>query len=1399
VSTIFCILALLTTGLQNEALSTTWYCDPVSGNTASNDGLSIGTAWGTLQSAVDAGKFNGTIADGDTVKLLSGYHGQFTTDGIQTQYKENSIGKTIEAADGATPQLRKVTLKNSIRWTFRGLSVSPSYAGTVTNHPFQTGYSIFYGYNNSYITIEDCNIFTVDDTSSWNENDWTDKPYNGIYLDYNTTYLTCRNNTIRNIMMGYFSGGNALFENNTIDGWANDGMRIKGPNTTVRDNTITNVYDTNGVYQIHSDAIQIPNYDYASNMTIVRNYIHAKTDPNRTPFGTWVGGTQGMFFSAGTLSGLIANNVIAVTNPVHGITLGKGAATLEDLTVINNTVLRPYNYGDWPDIYIQAVGGTRDNVVIRNNIADNLPASGGGVTVDHNFDISSYNPNDEFVDYANGDIHLAAVSNFIDAGSSLEAPAEDLDGNSRPQDQGYDVGAYENILVNSGNAAPVLQQVGNRSINENDLLTFIVNATDADGDAITYSAQNLPSGATFSGQSFSWTPSFNQAGSYQVTFIASDGQAQDSETITITVNNVNRLPVLAAIGDKSVDENSTLSFSVSASDADGDNITYSVQTLPSGATFASPFTWTPSYSQAGAYQVTFTASDGLAQDSETITITVNNVNRAPVLSTISDKSVYLGDSLNFAVDATDPDSDSLTYSAQNIPSGATFTNRTFSWTPSESQVASYNVTFVASDGQLQDSEQITITVNAADTLPPSVTNISPASGSIQVPLNSLATLHITDAGKGVDANSVTIKVNNNTVYTSNTAHYSSAYGDCRRSGTSADYAFTYQSSELFRFNRRIRVTVNATDLAGNVMNEYSYSFRTEMRSFGKNKPVSSSADTFDKGRPVTARDSSGNIWAAWQAGPAGNRDIYVSKLTTDAENFSSSVQLTNSIADQYNTAIAISSDDKLYIVWQDNRRGNWDIYLSTSSDGASWSTATRVVDSNDNEVNPAIAIDNQSPYRAYITWQDDRGGNYDIYVASSNNNFATSTTSRITLDSSNQIQPDIAIDSDNTVYVVWTDERNSSNDIYAVASNSGPWTNVPIVTNASDQSEPAIATEDAGPTLHLLWVDGTPGNKDIYYATSNGLPASPLTGSSIIDDGSGTDQLDPTIDVTGSTGNSLSVFAGWQDWRNVAGNSSDTDLYFAELSSDSWTNVLIGDDSTNANQSEPAMGVDSYGHPYLVWTDSRNSNTEIYYAGSTFTAPTAVASKEIPTATGAIVGTNPNAIDGVEDVSVTVPANAYPSNLTITISEIRNSQAFAVECLAAYDFGPSGTEFSQPVTVTIPYIFSSSGSSATPYWFNALSGALSQQGITDIQDILISPTLHALQFKTTHFTPFYLLLGSAAAAATGGGGGGGGCSLSVVSEGSIVEFLLPYIGLAVVMVVLKLRDIRNRRVYHYDK
>lgn len=89
------------------------------------------------------------------------------------------------------------------------------------------------------------------------------------------------------------------------------------------------------------------------------------------------------------------------------------------------------------------------------------------------------------------------------------------------------------------NHPPTLDPVGDRSVDEGQPLQFTLTGSDPDGDALSFSASNLPPGAAFSGAAFSWTPGSDQAGSYpNVRFEVSDGALTDSEEITITVNNV---------------------------------------------------------------------------------------------------------------------------------------------------------------------------------------------------------------------------------------------------------------------------------------------------------------------------------------------------------------------------------------------------------------------------------------------------------------------------------------------------------------------------------------------------------------------------------------------------------------------------------------------------------------------------------------------------------------------------------------------------------------------------------------------------------------------------------------------------------------------------------------------
>ncbi|MCH7879461.1 MAG: putative Ig domain-containing protein, partial [candidate division Zixibacteria bacterium] len=315
-----------------------------------------------------------------------------------------------------------------------------------------------------------------------------------------------------------------------------------------------------------------------------------------------------------------------------------------------------------------------------------------------------------------------------------------------------DGGSSDSELINinvieAGNQAPTLAVIGPQVTSEGVNLNFALSATDPDGTSPALSATGLPSGSSLTDNgngtaTFDWTPAFDQAGVFNVTFFTTDGVLADSELVQITVNDAgNQAPVLAAIGPQGVTEGALLSFIITASDPDATIPLLSAANLPAGATFTDnadgtgSFAWTPDFTQGGlSYNVTFTATDGAISDSEIVTITVADLgNQAPVLAVIGARSVTEGALLSFGTSATDPDATTPSLSAANLPPGATFTDNadgtgSFNWTPDFTQAGSFGVTFVASDGVLADSELVTITVNEAGNQAPVLATIGPQSG-----------------------------------------------------------------------------------------------------------------------------------------------------------------------------------------------------------------------------------------------------------------------------------------------------------------------------------------------------------------------------------------------------------------------------------------------------------------------------------------------------------------------------------------------------------------------------------------------------------------------------------------------------------------------------------------------
>lgn len=306
-------------------------------------------------------------------------------------------------------------------------------------------------------------------------------------------------------------------------------------------------------------------------------------------------------------------------------------------------------------------------------------------------------------------------------------------------------------------APPVLDPIGPQSGDELTLITFTATASDPDLDSFTFSLTGEPAGASINPLTgeFTWVPTEGQDGVFMFDVVVTDVNLEtDSETITVTVNEVNTPPTLDPIGPQAGNEQTLFTFTATASDTDTVNpgavpntLTFSLSGEPAGAAInpvTGEFTWTPSEAQDGVFMFDVVVTDngtGLLSDSETVTFTVAEVNEPPVLDPISDKAVFEANAqamvpvtVSFTATATDPDfvnpgatPNTLTFSldATSLGKGMTINPTTgeFLWSPTEMQDGTHTVTVTVTDDgapALDDSQTFDIVVSEVNE-PPVVT------------------------------------------------------------------------------------------------------------------------------------------------------------------------------------------------------------------------------------------------------------------------------------------------------------------------------------------------------------------------------------------------------------------------------------------------------------------------------------------------------------------------------------------------------------------------------------------------------------------------------------------------------------------------------------------------------
>jgi endonuclease G len=208
------------------------------------------------------------------------------------------------------------------------------------------------------------------------------------------------------------------------------------------------------------------------------------------------------------------------------------------------------------------------------------------------------------------------------------------------------------INVTPVNDAPVLTGVpASATIDELVAYTFTAAASDVDGQTPSFSLVGQPAGASIDSSTgvFTWTPTEEQGGTgalYSFTVRATDGETTTDAVITLTVNEVNQNPTLAAIGNKTVILGNTLTFTAAGADADvpTQTLKYSLIGAPAGATInedTGAFSWTPTAAQVGAvYSFNVSVTDSLGGHTEQPVSVGVGYSWSGVLPPVQDGGVY---------------------------------------------------------------------------------------------------------------------------------------------------------------------------------------------------------------------------------------------------------------------------------------------------------------------------------------------------------------------------------------------------------------------------------------------------------------------------------------------------------------------------------------------------------------------------------------------------------------------------------------------------------------------------------------------------------------------------------------------------------------------------------------
>jgi hypothetical protein len=302
-------------------------------------------------------------------------------------------------------------------------------------------------------------------------------------------------------------------------------------------------------------------------------------------------------------------------------------------------------------------------------IITSTPITSATVNQVYTYNVDATDPDGDTLIYSLTVSHTGMIINsWTGAISWTPSSAGDYDVTIEVFDNGSPVKSFSQSFTIHVEEAPPVNQAPNitstpiTSATVDQAYTYNVDATDPDGDTLTYSltTDTEPTDMTINSTTglINWTPA--SIGYYDVTVRVSDGSLSDTQSFTIHVEEesepTNQAPNITSNPITSATVDQAYTYNVDATDPDGDTLTYSLTTTkPTGMTINSTtglINWTPN--STGDYNVTVKVSDGDLIDTQSFTITVGDGEVTPRLKlTPSSQTVSQGNQTTIDVEVED--------------------------------------------------------------------------------------------------------------------------------------------------------------------------------------------------------------------------------------------------------------------------------------------------------------------------------------------------------------------------------------------------------------------------------------------------------------------------------------------------------------------------------------------------------------------------------------------------------------------------------------------------------------------------------------------------------------------------------------------------------------------------